>query len=63
MNGHIEEYHKEVLEHVLKLMRLNVNSYDNSGIDSGYDSRIGNTASNVVNVKDNLTPSRILMTT
>ena len=59
MNGHIEEYHKEVLEHVLKLMHQNVNSCDNSGVDSGDDSRIGNTALNVVNVKDNLTPSRI----
>ena len=55
MNDHIEEYHKEIL----KLMHQNVNSYDNSGVDSGDDSRIGNTASNVVNVKDNLTPSRI----
>ena len=45
--------------HVLKLMHQNVNSCDNSGVDSGDDSRIGNTASNVVNVKDNLTPSRI----
>ena len=59
MNGHIEEYHNEILEHVLKLMHQNVNSYDNSGVDSRDDSRIGNTASNVVNVKDNLTPSRI----
>ena len=59
MSGHIEEYHKEVLEQVLKLLHQNVNSCDISGVDSGDESSIENTASNVVNVKDNLTPSRI----
>ena len=47
------------MEHVLKIMHQNVNSCDISGDDSGDESSIENTASNVVNVKDNLTPSRI----